>query len=150
MVHICTYIFAEAVLLQQALHESALHGGEQVLRVKVAEAGPVGEECFRLVPDGGGSVGELQQGQVGLLHPLENSNVLPLGTQHPAPQQVQLAAAGTTWKREKELTSAHFPSDKTAEEVREKEKKKAPKMKTAESNAPRSNTVMIKSSEIAC
>lgn len=89
-----TYIFAEAVLLQQALHESALHGREQVLRVKAAEAGPVGEECVRLVPDGGGRVRELQQGQVGLLHALEDGNVLPLGAQHPAPQQVELAAAG--------------------------------------------------------
>lgn len=95
----CTYIFAEAVLLQQALHEGALHGGEQVLRVKAAEAGPVGEERFRLVPDSGGSVGELQQGQVGLLHPLEDGNVLPLGTQHPAPEQVELTAAATAGKR---------------------------------------------------
>lgn len=146
MVHICTYIFAEAVLLQQALHESALHGGEQVLRVKVAEAGPVGEECFRLVPDGGGSVGELQQGQVGLLHPLENSNVLPLGTQHPAPQQVQLAAAGTTWKREKELTSAHFPSDKTAEEVRGEKKEKKKRRKGTKNEDSREQCAEIKHS----
>lgn len=96
-----TYIFAEAVLLQQALHQSALHGREQVLRVEAAEARPVGEERLGLVPDGGGAIGELQQGQVGLLHALEDSHVLPLGAQHPAPQQVELTAAGARRKRER-------------------------------------------------
>lgn len=105
-----TYIFAEAVLLQQALHESALHGREQVLRVKAAEAGPVGEERFCLVPNGGGSVGELQQRQVRLLHPLENSDVLPLGAQHPAPEQVQLTAAATrSPQQQEEEESKSYP-----------------------------------------
>lgn len=85
-----TYIFAEAVLLQQTLHESALHGWQQVLRVEAAEAGPVGEKGLRLPPDGGRGVGELQQRQVGLLHPLQDGDVLPLGAQHPAPEQVEL------------------------------------------------------------
>lgn len=75
---IATYIFAEAVLLQQTLHESALHSRQQVLRVEAAEAGPVGEKGVRLPPDGGRSVGELQQRQVRLFHPLQDGHVLPL------------------------------------------------------------------------
>lgn len=70
--------------------------------MKVAEAGPVGEERFRLVPDGSGRVRELQQGQIRLLHALENSDVLPLGAQHPAPEQVQLAAAAAPRRQKQE------------------------------------------------
>lgn len=111
--------------------------------MKVAETRPVGEERFCLVPDGGRSVGELQQGQIGLLHPLENSNVLPLGAQHPAPQQVEFAAAGT---REKELTGELFSSDKLA-----KEGKKDSKCEDSrEQCSGIKQKVMMKLSPIAC
>lgn len=53
---LCTYVFAEAVLLQQALYKSALHGREKVLRVEGAQAGPVGEQGFAFAPDRGWSV----------------------------------------------------------------------------------------------
>lgn len=94
-----TYIFAETVLLQQALHESALHGREQALRVKGVEAGPVGEEGVCFPSDGGRSVGELQQWEICLLHPLQHSHILSFRAQHPAPQQVQLTAGrvGRRW-----------------------------------------------------
>lgn len=85
-----THVFAEAVLLQQALHQSALHGREKVLRVEGAEAGPAGEESVGLPPDGGRRVGQLQQRQVRLLHAFEHGHVLPLRAQHPAPEQVEL------------------------------------------------------------
>lgn len=135
-----THIFAKAILLQQALHESALHGREQVLRVKVAEARPVGEERFCLVSDGGGGVGELQQGQVGLFNALENGHVLPLRTQHPAPEQVELTGGRKRQEgneRRGESTSELLPSDKTVVVVvGGGQWGGAPKMKTAE----RSNT----------
>lgn len=60
--------------------------------MKGAQARPVGEECVSLSSDGGRGVGELQQGEVGLLHPFQDSHVLPLRTQHPTPEQVQLTA----------------------------------------------------------
>lgn len=57
-----------------------------------AQAGPVREEGVCLPPDGGRSVGELQQREVRLLHLLQDGHILPLRTQHPAPEQVQLTA----------------------------------------------------------